>query len=58
MAELSIEADYLRMLIVQVRAVMAKVSPEVGEEGSNPTDDPISPLPCKMRKRISVGNNC
>jgi hypothetical protein len=41
MAELSIDTDYLRMLIVQVRAVMAKVAADLSDEGSNPTDDPI-----------------
>lgn len=43
MAELSIDPDYLRMLIVQVRGLMAKVPPELPNDGSNPTDDPIPP---------------
>src|SRR6188768_3861986 len=43
MAELSIDPDYLRMLIVQVRGLMAKVPPELPDDGSNPTDDPIPP---------------
>ena len=30
MAELSIDPDYLRVLIVQVRGLMAKVPPELG----------------------------
>ena len=43
MAKLSIDPDYLRMLIVQVRGLMAKVPPELPDDGSNPTDDPTPP---------------
>jgi hypothetical protein len=43
MAELSIDPDYLRMLIVQVRGLMAKVPPELPDDGSNPTDDRAPP---------------
>ena len=43
MAELSIDPDYLRMLIVQVGGLMAKVPPELPNDGSNPTDDPTPP---------------
>jgi hypothetical protein len=43
MAELSIDPDYLRMLVVQVRGLMAKVPPELPDDGSNPTDDPTPP---------------
>jgi hypothetical protein len=43
MAELSIDPDYLRMLIVQVRDLMAKVPPELPDDGSNPTDDRAPP---------------
>ena len=40
MAELSIDPDYLRMLIVQVRGLMAKVPAEFPDDRSNPTDNP------------------
>jgi hypothetical protein len=43
MAALSIDPDYLRMLIVQVRGLMAKVPPELPDDASNPTDDPTPP---------------
>ena len=43
MAELSIDPDYLRMLVVQVRGLMAKVPPELPDDRSNPTDDPTPP---------------
>jgi hypothetical protein len=39
MATLSIDADYLRRLIVKVRSFMGKEATEVPDEGSNPTDD-------------------
>ena len=37
--DISIDPDFLRVLIVQVRALMAKVPADVGEDGSNSTDD-------------------
>jgi hypothetical protein len=39
MATLSIDPDYLRRLVVKVRAFMGKEAPELLDEGSNPTDD-------------------
>jgi hypothetical protein len=39
MATLSIDPDYLRRLVIKVRAFMGKEAPEVPDEGSNPTDD-------------------
>jgi hypothetical protein len=41
MAELTIDPDYLRRLIVKVRSFMAKEEPELPEEGSNPVDDEL-----------------
>jgi len=43
MAELSIDPDYLRVLIVQVRGLMAKVPPELPDDASNPTREPKPP---------------
>lgn len=40
MADLSIDADYLRTLIVKVRAFMGKELTEVPDEASNAIDDP------------------
>jgi hypothetical protein len=39
MAALSLDPDYLRMLVLKVRAFMGKE--EASEEGSNPTDNAV-----------------
>ena len=39
MAVLSLDPDYLRRLVLKVRAFMGKEDTEVPDEGSNPTDD-------------------
>ena len=39
MATLSIDPDYLRRLVIKVRAFMGKEAIELPDEGSNPTDD-------------------
>ena len=39
MAALSLDPDYLRRLVLKVRAFMGKEDTEVPDEGSNPTDD-------------------
>lgn len=39
MATLSVDPDYLRRLVVKVRAFMGKEATELPDEGSNPTDD-------------------
>jgi len=39
MAALSLDPDYLRMLVLKVRAFMGKEDTEVPDDGSNPTDD-------------------
>src|SRR4249920_1049507 len=46
MAELSIDPDYLRRLIVKVRSFMAKEETDIPDNGSNPIDDevPLGPL--------------
>jgi len=36
---LSLDPDYLRRLVLKVRAFMGKEDTEVPDEGSNPTDD-------------------
>ncbi|MGH6824459.1 hypothetical protein [Methyloceanibacter sp.] len=41
MAELSIDPDYLRHLIVKVRSFMAKEDTDLPNDGSNPIDDDI-----------------
>jgi hypothetical protein len=38
-AALSLDPDYLRMLVLKVRAFMGKEDTEVPDDGSNPTDD-------------------
>ena len=43
MAELSIDPEYLRNLIVKVRAVMGKEGTVVPDERSNFTDDDAPP---------------
>jgi hypothetical protein len=43
MAELSIDPDYLRHLIVKVRSFMAKEETDLPDDGSNPIDDEMSP---------------
>jgi len=40
---LTVDRDFLRMLVVQVRALMAKTA-EDPDDGSNPTDDPTPEL--------------
>jgi len=39
MAALSLDPNYLRRLVLKVRAFMGKEDTEVPDEGSNPTDD-------------------
>ena len=39
MATLSVDPDYLRRLVVKIRAFMGKEATELPDEGSNPTDD-------------------
>jgi hypothetical protein len=39
--ELSIDPDYVRRLVVKVRAFMAKEGPAIPDDGSNPTDDAL-----------------
>jgi hypothetical protein len=39
MAALSLDPDYLRILVLKVRAFMGKEDTEVPDDGSNPTDD-------------------
>jgi hypothetical protein len=41
MAELSIDPDYVRRLVVKVRAFMAKEATDIPDDGSNPTDDAL-----------------
>jgi hypothetical protein len=41
--DLTVDRDFLRMLVVQVRALMAKTA-EDPDDGSNPTDDPTPEL--------------
>jgi uncharacterized protein DUF3775 len=48
MAELSIDPQYLRNLIVKVRAVMGKEGTVVPDEGSNFTDDDAPPESLQM----------
>lgn len=43
MAELSIDPDYLRHLIVKVRSFMAKEETDLPDDGSNPIDDEMPP---------------
>jgi hypothetical protein len=43
MAELSIDPDYLRRLVVKVRAFMGKEATDIPDDGSNPTDDALPP---------------
>jgi len=42
MAALSLDPDYLRMLVLKVRAFLGNEDAKVPEEGSNPTDDVMS----------------
>jgi hypothetical protein len=42
MADFSIDPDYLRRLIVKVRAFMAKEETDIPDDGSNPTDDALT----------------
>ena len=55
MAELSIDPDYLRMLIVQVRGLMAKVPAELPDDASNPTREPKPPADLQDEEGISLG---
>jgi hypothetical protein len=41
MAELSFNSDYLRHLIVKVRAFMGKEATDIPDDGSNPIDDAL-----------------
>ena len=41
MAELSIDPDYLRRLIVKVRSFMGKEETDIPDDGSNPIDDEV-----------------
>ena len=41
MAELSIDPDYVRHLIVKVRSFMAKEETDLPDDGSNPIDDEV-----------------
>jgi len=41
MAELSIDPDYLRHLVVKVRSFMAKEETDIPDDGSNPIDDEV-----------------
>lgn len=41
MAELSIDPDYLRRLIVKVRSFMGKEETDLPDDGSNPIDDEV-----------------
>ncbi|HSM42082.1 MAG TPA: DUF3775 domain-containing protein [Afifellaceae bacterium] len=41
MASLDIDIDYLHMLILKVRAVMAREALDVPDPGGNPTDDEV-----------------
>ena len=43
MAQLSIDPDYLRELILKLRAVMAKEANDVPDEASDEIDDPLPP---------------
>ena len=43
MANLTIDPDYVRMLVVKVRAIMGKETTEVPDEASNFTDDDAPP---------------
>jgi len=41
MAEISIDPDYLRHLVVKVRSFMAKEETDIPDDGSNPIDDEV-----------------
>lgn len=41
MADISIDPDYLRRLIVKVRSFMAKEATDIPDDGSNPIDDAV-----------------
>ena len=43
MANLTIDPDYVRMLVVKVRAIMGKEANEIPDVGSNFTDDDAPP---------------
>lgn len=43
MADLSIDPDYIRSLVLKVRAIMAVEANDIPDEGSNPTDDDLPP---------------
>jgi len=43
MAGLSLDPDYLRRLVLKVRAFMGKEASETPDEASNPTDDELPP---------------
>ena len=48
MAELTIDADYLRLLTVKVKSVMAKEETVMPDGGSNFTDDALPPESLQM----------
>ena len=41
MAELSIDPDYIRRLVVKVRSFMGKEETDLSDDGSNPIDDEV-----------------
>lgn len=41
MAELSIDPDYLRRLVVKVRSFIGKEAPDLDDDASNPIDDDL-----------------
>ena len=41
MAELSIDPDYLRRLVVKVRSFMGKEETDLPDDGTNPIDDEV-----------------
>jgi hypothetical protein len=41
MAELTIDPDYVRHLVVKVRSFMAKEETDIPDDGSNPIDDEV-----------------
>ncbi|ODA66906.1 hypothetical protein A7A08_02203 [Methyloligella halotolerans] len=43
MAEISIDPDYVKALVLKVRAIMVEEANEVDDVGSNPTDDETPP---------------
>ena len=52
MAELSIDPDYLRHLIVKVRSFMAKEDTDLPDDGSIPSMTRCRPARCRRRRAI------